>query len=89
MDWRKRKYYVVSFNWNASDMRLGYLNLIDGVKIRTYQNIPKQKDEQGERGHYQYLIGVPAESAEAVEYELRKAERNDGWCKWKEIERSV
>ena len=89
MDWRNRKYYLVSFHWSSIDMRLDILKSIDKVKIRSYQNVPKQADELEERGRYQYFIGVPADYSEAVEYELRKAERNDGWCKWKEIKRFI
>ena len=87
MDWRERKYYAVSFDWRSRDMRLGYLRTIDGLRIHPYKNIEKQTDEKDARGLYQCLIGVPAESSDAVEYELRKAERNDDWCKWKEVQR--
>ena len=83
MDWRGRKYYCVSFDWCSVDMRLNILKLIDGIKIRTYQGVPKQPDEIEERGHYQFLIGISIDGCDAVEYELRKAERNDGWCDWK------
>lgn len=91
MDWRKRKYYTVSFDWTSQDMRLEFLkSLTSGkMKVRTYQDVPKQTDEMKERGHYQFMISIPAEDAEAVEYELRKAERNDDWCDWKEIVRKV
>ena len=51
------------------------------------RKVEKQTDEKDARGLYQCLIGVPAESSDAVEYELRKAERNDDWCKWKEVQR--
>ena len=88
MDWRNRKYYCVSFDWRSKDMRLNILKLIGGIKIRTYQNIPKQPDEIEERGHYQFLLGVKQDRCEAVEYELRNAQRNDDWCRWKEIKRN-
>ena len=89
MDWRNRKYYCVSFHWQSQDMRLENLKLIGRVKVRSYQNIPKQADELEERGRYQFMLGVPAACAEVVEYELRKAERNDIYCKWKEIKRDM
>jgi hypothetical protein len=89
MDWRGRKYYCVSFYWNAIDMRIENLQRIGKVKIRSYQNVPKQPDETEERGHYQFMLGVPIECADAVEYELRKAERNDIRCTWKEIKRDM
>ena len=89
MDWRSRKYYCVSFDWQSKDMRLDILKSIGKIKIRPYQNIPKQPDETEERGHYQFMLGVPHNWSEAIEYELRKAERNDDWCKWKEIKRDM
>lgn len=89
MDWRGRKYYCVSFDWSSKDMRIEYLKLIDGIRIHPYKNVPKQPDEIEERGHYQFLIGVPSDCSESVEYEFRKAERRDGWCNWKEIKRDV
>jgi hypothetical protein len=89
MDWRGRKYYCVSFDWQSSDMRLDILKLIGKVKVRPYQNIPKQADELEERGHYQFMLGVPINCSDAVEYELRKAERNDDYCTWKEIKRDM
>ena len=89
MDWRGRRYYCVSFDWQSQGMRLEILKSIGKIKIRSYQNIPKQPDETEERGHYQFMLGVPHSYSETVEYELRKAERNDDWCKWKEIKRDV
>lgn len=89
MDWRNRKYYCVSFCWSSIDMRIDILKTIGAVNIYPYKCIPKQTDEMEERGHYQYLLGVPSEYSEAVEYELRKAKRNDDWCKWKEIKRNI
>lgn len=88
MDWRNRKYYLVSFHWLSVDMRLNYLKIIGKVKIRPYQKVLKQADELENRGYYQYFLGVPSDYSEDVEYQLRKAERNDGWCRWKEIKRN-
>ena len=88
MDWRKRKYYTVSFDWRAVEMRLSYLRLIDSLKVYPYKDIPKQKDEDETRGHYQHLLSVNIEDAEILEYELNKAKRNDDWCEWKEIEKA-
>lgn len=89
MDWRGRKYYCVSFDWRSMDMRIEYLKLIDGIRIHPYRNIPKQPDEVEERGFYQFLISTPIDCSEAVEYEFRKAERNDRYCSWKEIKRDL
>ena len=89
MDWRDRKYYIVTFCFDSYDMRMSFLKLIPNIKFTDYKNIPKQRDEVEERGNYQVMIGVPNSSSEAVEYELRKAERNDFYCKWKEIEQDL
>ena len=89
MDWRNRKYYCVSFDWAAEDMRLGILQLVQGLRLHGYKYVPKQKDEIEERGKYDWLISVPACWSEAVEYELRKAARNDAYCIWKEIKQVI
>lgn len=89
MDWRGRKYYIVTFYFDSYDMRMSFLKLIPNIKFTYYKNIPKQRDELEERGNYQFMIGVPNSSSEAVEYELRKAERNDYYCKWKEIKQDL
>ena len=88
MDWRGRKYYCVSFDWRSSDMRLNILKSIGNIKIHTYKDIPKQPDESEERGYYQFMLGIPTEYSDAVEYELRIAEQRDNYCKWKEIKRN-
>ncbi len=89
MDWRDRKYYCVSFDWRSQDMRIGYLKLIDGIRIHPYKDIPKQPDELEKRGYYRYLVSVPIDYSDSIEYALRKAEHNDDWCRWKEIKRNV
>ena len=89
MDWRNRKYYCVSFDYYSRNMRLDILKSVGNIKIHSYKNIPKQADEIKERGNYQYLLGVPKDLCDIVEYELRKAERNDDWCEWWEIKRDV
>ena len=89
MDWRERKYYIVSFSSEAYEMRMSYLNLIPKIKFRSYQDIPKQNDEIEKRGLYQIMISVPFESSDVLEYELKKAERNDLYCSWKEIKRDL
>ena len=89
MDWRGRKYYCVSFDYYSRNMRLDILKSVGNIKIHSYKNVPKQADEIRERGNYQYLLGVPKDLCDIVEYELRKAVRNDDWCKWWEIERNI
>ena len=86
MDWRGRKYYAVSFSPEALDMRIRFIKFIgSGVKVRFSTGVSRQKDELGERGRHQCLIGCRFDQSETVEYELRKAERNDYYCSWREI----
>jgi len=89
MDWRNRKYYVVNFCPNAYEMRIDILRNIDGIKLRNpkYDFNVKLPDEAESRGCYQVLIGCREDDSEIIEYELRKAERNDGFAKWKEIKK--
>jgi len=92
MDWRGRKYYVARFSSDAYSMRIGILKNIDSVRL----HCPAQSDykirisdEVEPRGYYQILIGCKLEDSEIVEYELRKAERNDSCSDWKEIKRDM
>ena len=87
MDWRNRRYYLVSFLWGSADMRLDMIKLLTS-KIHMSREVPKQPDELEERGRYDYLISVLSDEASCLEYELRKAEVRDGYCKWKEIKRN-
>ena len=86
MDWRARKYYVATFSSEAKKMRIRNLKLIGkGVTIHFNSGVPQQPDEVEERGKYLCVIGCRYDQYDAVEYELRKAERNDEYCIWKEI----
>ena len=90
MDWRGRCYYTVSFDRCSYDMRTEILKNISSVKLHSYRKVEKQPDEVEPRMYsYHWLIGCNHNDKEAVEYELRKAERNDYWCKWKEIKRDT
>ena len=89
MDWRERKYYVVSFSFEAYEMRMSYLKLINKIKIRPFKYITKQNDELECRGIYQMMVSVPFESSGQLVYELNKASRNDCYCSWKEIKRDL
>ena len=46
MDWRNRKYYGVTFDSDCQELRICNLKQIDGVKVRPFNNTPKQKDEK-------------------------------------------
>lgn len=90
MDWRGRKYYVCTFSLEAVEHRVRNLKLIgNGVTIHFNTGVPRQPDEIEERGHYLCVIGCTYDQSEAVEYELRKSERNDYYCSWKEIKRDL
>ncbi len=88
MDWRARRYYLVSFSWESYQMRIDNIKRI-GAKLTPYRNISKQPDETEIRNSYQFMIGVDSKNYEAVEYELRKAERNDYFCKWREVKQDL
>ena len=70
MDKRERNYYLVRFDRRSKDMRIGFIKMIS----------PKIKFHQRENG---LLVSCPKEDSEAVEYELRKAERNDDFSIWR------
>lgn len=85
MDWRNRKYYCASFSLEAVNMRLEIIKTIPTVKIHMGREVPKQADESTSRGYYDYLISVSSDESLELEYELKKAERRDSFCRWKEI----
>ena len=90
MDWRARRYYVATFSPETKDMRIRYLKLIGkGVTIHFNSGVPKQPDETEERGRYTCVIGCTLDQAEIIEYELRKAERKDYYCFWKEVKQDL
>lgn len=92
MDWRNRKYYVASFSPDSYEMRIRILKNIEGVKLNPSTNHKintKFPDEKEPRSYYHVLIGCKTDLNLIVEFELRKAERND-WCSsWKEIQRDI
>ena len=92
MDWRGRKYYTASFSPEAQDMRVEIIKDIPKVKLHypgksDYRD--RFPDETEPRGLYRILIGCNYDVSESVEYELRKAERNDDCSSWKEIQRDT
>lgn len=65
------KFYKVKFSKDAKRMRMRILNVIESVDILDC-------DEH-------IIIACDEQDCEAVECELRKAERRDGFCFWEEI----
>ena len=85
MDYRKRKYYLVRLDTCAFDMRMEYLKLASStLKIHApYGHFEYGKydgDYKSKTGLLcvQMMISCKKEDSELVEYELRKACRNDG-----------
>jgi len=92
IDWRNRKYYVAKFSPESYDIRIEILKNIDGVKLHTPTKNDfsiKLPDEKEPRGYYHILIGCKTDIKDIVEFELRKAERNDWYSSWKEIQRDI
>jgi hypothetical protein len=89
MDWRFKKYYTASFYFNSLDYRIEILKQIPSIKIHTFKKMLEIQDEANSRGLYQILISCDFDKCEIVEYELRKAERNNPWCNWQEIKRDL
>ena len=92
MDWQNRKYYIAKFSKDAYDMRIKIFKDIEGIKLHpsnNYKMNTKFPDEKELRGYYHILIGCKADIKDIVEFELRKAERNDWDSSWKEIQRDI
>ena len=64
--------YRIEFLQCSRDMRIGILKLIDTVVLL---------EDDGQ----EIVIQCDEEDIDVVEYELRKAKRNDDWCSWKRI----
>lgn len=91
MDYRHRKYYLVSLPWFSKDMRLRYFRIAaPSMKIYPpYNHVLSEKPHPLYDGHLRFDTGVyrpnmmiscKTEDAEALEYELRKMVRNDEHC---------
>ena len=70
MDFRYKTYYFVKFENRHSEFRISQMKFISSIKFHS------NKDEDT------LIISVDKKDVESIEYELRKAERNDGYCKW-------
>jgi hypothetical protein len=64
--------YEVRFSEEAKDYRIGIITLLDDVELCEYPD-------------GRVYIRCPKEMEEAIEYELRKAERRDDYCEWERI----
>lgn len=84
MDYRRRDYYLVAIDRLSYDMRMRYYKMAaPSLKIHTPCNHFKNGREwdmynDGAKDHYwQMMISCKKEDSGTLEYELRKAERND------------
>ena len=80
MDYRERNYYLVTIDYISYDMRLKYYKLAaPSLKIHApYNHIKNSNSSDRIDGMYwQMMLSCKKEDSEALEYELRKAERND------------
>ena len=85
MDYRNRKYYLATFQWTSYEMRIANLKMISpALKINPpYNHFKNGKEYDGENtkgkssSYWQMMISCNKKDAEAVEYELRKAARNE------------
>lgn len=86
MDYRNRNYYLLSIDYLSYDMRMEYFKLATpSLKVHTpYNHFKNNKGYDGEYtkilgygGYWQMMLSCKKEDENALEYELRKAERND------------
>jgi hypothetical protein len=84
MDYRHRDYYLVSIDYSSYDMRMQYYKIAaPSLKIHPpYNHFKNGRDwdmyNDVAKGYYwQMMMSCKKEDSEALEYELRKAERND------------
>lgn len=90
MDYRKRKYYLVTLDYFSYNMRINILKLAaPTLKIHSPYNHIRRKckyksNYDGEHydvtgmGYVQFMVSCWIEESNLIEFELRKAEREDG-----------
>lgn len=89
MDYRDRNYYLVRIDSLSYDMRMQYFKLASpSLKIHPPYNHFKNNDSDhdavfthklGCGSYLNMMLSCRKEDSEAVEYELRKSERRDGY----------
>lgn len=81
MDYRNRNYYFVTIDYYSYNMRLSmYQWAAPSLKIHSPYNHVKWNDKKKDSlngSYWQMMLSCKKEDSEALEYELRKAERND------------
>lgn len=81
MDYRERNYYLARIDYCSYNMRIGIFKIATpSLKIHApYDHIKSNGERQDKiNGRYwQMMLSCRKEDSEALEYELRKAERRD------------
>ena len=77
MDFRYKAYYLVKFRNGHNEYRIGQIKCITSSKFHS------------NNGEDSFIISVDKQDSDNLEYELRKAERNDGYCKWFRLYRQI
>ena len=81
MDYRERNYYLARIDYCSYDMRMRYFKLAaPSLKIHApYDHIKSNSKIQDhlDNRYWQMMLSCRQEDSEALEYELRKAERRD------------
>lgn len=101
MDYRHRKYYLVSIPYFSRDMRIRYFKIVaPSLKMHSpYNHFCHRDNEQAYDGKWSNLTGVmrpdimmscTIEDSAALEYELHKMVRNDdGYGKFFELTKNL
>ncbi len=81
MDYRERDYYLAKIDYCSYDMRMKIFRLAaPSLKIHApYDHIKSNGQRQDKMNgcYWQMMLSCRKEDSEALEYELRKAERRD------------
>ena len=81
MDYRERDYYLARIDYCSYGMRIGIFKIAaPSLKIHApYGHIRSNGQRQDRINHryWQMMLSCRKEDSEALEYELRKAERRD------------
>ena len=80
MDYRERDYYLARIDCYSYHMRIGIFKIAaPSLKIHAPDHIKSngQRQDKINNRYWQMMLSCRKEDSEALEYELRKAERRD------------
>ncbi len=96
MDYRKRNYYLVKFDWSSREMRMEYLKLAcKKLKMHAPYNHIKNNKRDFVKTDDDFvffpdvMISCLKEDAEAIEYELRKMTRRDNYGYYTKLTKEI